>query len=619
MSQPAFDPKTYAQTLSGAPGVYRMLDADGKPLYIGKARDLRKRVASYFQKRPAGGRIAHMLTQVAGIEVTVTHTEAEALLLESNLIKTLKPRYNIALRDDKSYPYIHLSDHEFPRLGFHRGARRAGGRYFGPYPSAYSVRESLNLLQKVFPIRQCEDSVFRNRSRPCLQYQIKRCTAPCVGYIDAASYAEDVRHAVMFLDGHSQAVTGEMVARMEAAAARQDYETAARYRDRIAALRRVQERQSVSGEGGDADILALDLEQGAACVSMTFIRNGRNLGNKNFFPRIGAEEAPAAVLGAFLAQFYLAEGAARDRQVPPAVYLSHAVPDQALLQSVLSTQAGRRVQLVSAARGLRRRWVSLAAVNARDALRRLLNDRASLRNRFEALAEALGLEELPERIECFDVSHTQGEATVASCVVFGPDGPLKSDYRRFNIEQVAAGDDYAAMAQALERRYRRVPDDKAATLPERPLPDLILIDGGKGQLHTAEKILTELGVEGVRLVAVAKGVERKPGREQLFLSGAAAATILPADSPALHLIQQIRDEAHRFAITGHRQRRGRTRVRSRLEDIPGVGDKRRQALLKHLGGMQEVARAGVEDLTRVPGISADLARRIYASFHAAEE
>jgi excinuclease ABC subunit C len=605
-----FDPKAFVQSLTGAPGVYRMLNAGGEVLYVGKARNLRKRVGSYFARGAHSGKTHAMLQRVAGIEVTVTHTENEALLLEDNLIKSLKPRYNILLRDDKSYPFIHISDHEFPRLGFHRGAHKEKGRYFGPYPSASSVRESLGLLQKVFPIRQCEDSVFRNRTRPCLQYQIKRCTAPCVGYISAEAYAEDVRHAALFLEGQSQAVVEAMAKRMDAAAAALDYETAARYRDRIAALRQVQERQSVSGEEGNADIIAIVLESNVACVGVTFIRNGRNLGNKLFFPRLGEAAGVGEILLSFLSQYYLG------KPVPSEIYLNHAVPEKDWLEAVFAQQTEHTVRITSQPRGLRRRWVKLAELNVHDALRRQLNDRASLRNRFEALQDALGFDAVPERIECFDISHTQGEATVAACVVFTPEGPLKSDYRRFNIDGIEPGDDYAAMNQALTRRYRRLRDGQGDGAGR--FPDLLLIDGGKGQLGVAESALNDLGVEGVRLVGVAKGAERKPGKEQLFLSRQEAPTILPADSLALHLIQQIRDEAHRFAITGHRQRRAKARTASVLEEIPGIGDRRRQALLRQLGGLQEVMRAGVEDLVRVPGISPALARRIYMTFHEGE-
>lgn len=605
-----FDPKPILKSLSGAPGVYRMLGAKGEVLYVGKAQNLRKRVSSYFTRSAQNVRIRSMLSHVVSIEVSITHTENEALLLENNLIKSLKPRYNILLRDDKSYPYIFLSAGPFPRLAFHRGARNDKGRYFGPYPSSTSVRESLNLLQKVFPIRQCDDSFFRNRSRPCLQYQIKRCTAPCVEYISAEHYAEDVRHASLFLEGESQTVIDDMVGKMDSAASNLDYESAARYRDRIAALRQIQETQSVSGESGDADVVALAIRSGEVCVSVAFIRNGRNLGNRNFFPRIGAEQDAGSILSAFLGQYYLG------KPVPVHVYLDRTFDEREWLERALSEQAGHRVALIGLPRGIRRRWVGLAKLNASDALRRHLADRASLRRRFEALQEVLGLEALPERIECFDVSHTLGEATVASCVVYTPDGPLTSEYRRFNIEGVAGGDDYAAMNQALSRRYRHVTEK--SNEDDVRLPDLLLIDGGKGQLTASEAALNELGISGLCLVGVAKGEGRKPGLERLFLSGREGATILPPDSLALHLIQQIRDEAHRFAITGHRQRRSKARTASVLEDIQGIGEKRRQALLKRLGGLQEVARAGVQDLERVPGISPALARRIYALFHDGE-
>ena len=600
--------KALVENLSDAPGIYRMLDVQGEVLYVGKARNLRKRVASYFRKSGLTERVRLLMQQVTAVEISITHTENEALLLENNLIKSLRPRFNILLRDDKSYPYIFLSDDKFPRLGFHRGAKHDKGRYFGPFPSAASVRESLNLLQKVFPVRQCENSFFRNRSRPCLQYQIKRCSAPCVGYIDADNYRDDVRHVAMFLDGQSRAVIQEMIAKMETTAARRDYENAARYRDRIAALRRVQERQYISSDaGGEADVIALAVGQGAACVSVTFIRNGLNLGAKHFFPKIGAAREPEEILSSFLPQYYLGKA------IPSAIYTSHAVPDRALLERAFTDQAKRKVAIAHVTRGLRRRWLKLAELNAAAALRRYLNDKLSLHRRFEALQEALKLDALPERIECFDISHTLGEATVAACVAFSPDGPLKSDYRRFNIEGVPAGDDYGAMTQALLRRYRRAVEQGADDGAK--LPDLVLIDGGKGQLAAAAAALEELQVRDMRLVAVAKGRERKPGEEQVFIAGSKTALRLPNDSPALHLIQQIRDEAHRFAIAGHRQRRAKARGQSSLEQIPGIGQRRRQALLKNLGGLQEVARAGVDDLTRVPGISPELAQRIYQSFH----
>ena len=613
MNSPAL--QNTLRSLASGPGVYRFVDDKGEVLYVGKARNLQKRVASYFRAAGRGlsPKVQALVERTHAIDTTVTHTETEALLLENNLIKSLKPRYNVVLRDDKSYPYIFVSDQPYPRLGFHRGAKRAKGRYFGPYPSASAVRESLNLLQKVFPIRQCEDTFFRNRSRPCLQFQIKRCSGPCVGLVEAEMYAEDVRHAIMFLEGKSRLVIDEMVKRMERAAGSEQYETAALYRDRVTALKRVQERQYITRDGGDADVLAVAAGNGLICIEATFVRGGMNLGNKTFFPKTGAEVTPAEALAAFLPQYYLSTGPGA-RPIPPRIYLNQSIADTGVLQEAFSAQAGGKVALISggALRGAPRRWVKMAELNAREALRRLAQSRLSLHARFEALREALDLAQTPERLECFDISHTMGEATVASCVVFDANGPVKSDYRRFNIDGVTAGDDYGALRQALTRRYQKIKEGAGR------LPDVLFIDGGKGQLATAQEVMEELQVSGVCLVGIAKGRERRPGDEQLFLSATGAPTILPPDSPALHLIQQIRDEAHRFAITGHRNRRGRARTTSPLERIAGIGDKRRQALLKNLGGMREVQRAGVEDLARIPGISPELARRIYDAFHERE-
>ncbi|MGE5240156.1 MAG: excinuclease ABC subunit UvrC [Bacteroidota bacterium] len=646
------DAKSLVKKLPGQPGIYRMLGARGEVLYVGKARNLRLRVQNYFRDSGLSPRIASLMQQARDVEITVTHTENEALLLENNIIKSLHPRYNILLRDDKSYPYIFVSDtQEFPRIGFHRGAKREKGRYFGPYPSAYAVRETLNLLQKIFRVRQCQDSFFRNRSRPCLQYQIRRCSAPCVGYIDSGRYRKDAEQAILFLEGRSQSAIDDSIRRMEQASEKQDYETAVVHRDRIAALKRIQEKQYITGAGGDADVLACAAAPEAACVVVTFIRGGRNLGNKTFFPKPGAETEPGEILSAFLPQYYLSATGAGARTVPARIYLDQPLADKALLERAFTQLAGKKVSIAVAARGTPRQWVQMARLNATEALRRELAGKIDMRRRFEALRDALGLEAVPERVECFDISHTMGEATVASCVVFDINGPVKSDYRRFNIEGIERGDDYGAMTQALTRRYRRVKEamgeseisrtsggpsgqrtagqggpggELTESLESRQgrlapsLPDLILIDGGKGQLSAAEGVLQELQIEGIRLVAVAKGRERKPGKEQLFLSGSKRPTILPADSHGLHLIQQIRDEAHRFAIAGHRQRRGRARTHSPLERIPGIGGKRRQALLKNFGGIREVARAGVQDLARVPGISRELAQKIYDSFHGEE-
>ncbi len=609
---PPFDHKAFLATLTSRPGVYRMLDEQGEVIYVGKARNLKRRVSSYFSRADQAPKTRVMVSRIRGIEVTVTRTEAEALLLENNLIKALKPRYNVLLRDDKSYPYIFLSNDEFPRFGVHRGKRNKKGRFFGPYPSASAVRESMNLLQKLFPVRQCEDSYYRNRSRPCLQYQIKRCSAPCVGLIDAAAYAEDVHHAVLFLQGRSSEVIDALVERMEGASAALEFELAARYRDQIASLRRVQEQQYVEGGGGDLDVIGVGRRGGLSCIQLFFIRGGRNLGNKAFFPSGEGEADEAALLAAFLGQYYLGGDGQADRPIPSEILLSHEPEDAEVLQQLLGEAGGRKVKLSHRLRGERARWMDMARGNVDQAITARLLHKANLQARFDALQEALGLEEPPRRIECFDISHTMGEATVASCVVFDGNGPLKSDYRRFNIEGITPGDDYAAMRQALERRFRRLKEGEGS------FPDLLLIDGGKGQLAQAEEVLRELQVVEVILVGVAKGPSRKPGLEQLFLSATEAPFILPADSPALHLIQQVRDEAHRFAITGHRQRRAKARRESPLEAIEGLGPKRRQALLRQFGGLQEVMRAGVEELCRVKGISPVLAQRIYDAFHGEE-
>jgi excinuclease ABC subunit C len=598
-----FEPQSFLKTLVTLPGVYRMLDERGVVLYVGKARDLRRRVSSYFRENQSSAKTRSLVAQIEAIEVTVTHTEAEALILESRLIKELQPRYNILLRDDKGYPYIHVADGDFPRLALHRGVRRAPGRYLGPYPHANAVRDTLNLLQKVFRLRSCEDSFFRARSRPCLQYQIKRCTAPCVGLIDHEGYRRQLRDAVLFLEGRSGQVIDDLARRMEAAAVALNFEEAAVYRDQIVELRQIQQRQHVEGESGDLDVVAAIARGGAACVQVFMFRGGRLLGNKAFFPRLPEDEDAGAVLGAFLAQYYL------DREIPAELLVSHELADAALLAQAFQERAGRRIALVAHPRGERARWLDLARRNAEHALAAHLSSQAGMGQRLEALRDALGLEDAPNRLECFDISHTQGEATVAACVVFGAEGPIKADYRRYNIEGITPGDDYAALRQALTRRYTRLREE------EGRLPDVLFIDGGQGQLAQARAVLEELQVVGVAAVGVAKGPERKPGLETLFLSGENRPFILPADSAALHLVQQIRDEAHRFAITGHRQRRAKARATSALERIPGIGPKRRQALLRQFGGVKQLARAGVEDLASVDGINAELAQRIYDAFH----
>ena len=605
MSQ-IFDPSAFLATCSGRPGVYRMFDAQARLLYVGKAKNLKKRLASYFRKTGQAPKTSALVARIAQIETTITGNETEALLLEQTLIKEWRPPYNILLRDDKSYPYVFLSDGAFPRLGIHRGAKRAKGRYFGPYPSAGAIRESLSLLQKTFLVRQCEDSYFSNRTRPCLQYQIKRCKGPCVNLVEAAEYAEDVRHSVMFLEGRSQQLGNELNNEMEQAAMSLDFEKAAALRDQIGLLRRVQDQQYMEGGTGDIDVVAAFVNPGGACVHLISVRGGRVLGSKNFFPQVGIEEEVAEVMAAFLSQYYLGNA---ERELPGELIVNVVHEDFAAITEALETLRGREVAISHRVRGTRARWQQLAVTNAEQALAARLANRQHMASRFDALAEVLGLDDVPQRLECYDISHSSGEATVASCVVFGPEGPIKSDYRRFNIEGVTAGDDYAAMHQALTRRFSRIKDG------EGKLPDVLLVDGGKGQLNMARDVLQELAVPDLILVGVAKGVTRKAGFETLYLNEVSNEFTLKGDSPALHLIQQIRDEAHRFAITGHRARRGKARRTSSLEDVAGVGPKRRRELLKHFGGLQELNRASIDEIAKAPGISKKLAESIYASLH----
>ncbi|WP_108094551.1 excinuclease ABC subunit UvrC [Pseudomonas sp. GV071] len=606
MSEP-FDSSAFLATSSGRPGVYRMFDAEAKLLYVGKAKNLKKRLASYFRKTGLAPKTAALVAKIAQIETTITANETEALLLEQTLIKQWRPPYNILLRDDKSYPYVFLSDGDFPRLSIHRGAKKLKGRYFGPYPSAGAIRESLSLLQKTFLVRQCEDSYFKNRTRPCLQYQIKRCKGPCVpGLVEADEYAQDVRHSVMFLEGRSNALTDELSAGMEQAAMNLQFEQAAELRDQISLLRRVQDQQSMEGGTGDVDVIAAMVNPGGACVHLISVRGGRVLGSKNFYPQVAIEEGVGEVLAAFLAQYYLGS---HERDLPSELIVNTDHEDFPVLIEAIHSLRGRELAISYKVRGTRARWQQLAVTNAELALASRLADRQHIAARFEALAQALNMDEIPQRMECFDISHSSGEATVASCVVFGPEGPLKSDYRRYNIEGVTGGDDYAAMHQALTRRFSKIKEG------EGKLPDILLVDGGKGQLAMARDVLQELAVPDLILLGVAKGVTRKPGLETLYLNDAAHEFTLPGHSPALHLIQQIRDESHRFAITGHRARRGKTRRTSNLEEVPGVGPKRRRELLNHFGGLQELARASSDEIAKAPGISKKLAESIYAALH----
>jgi excinuclease ABC subunit C len=598
-----FDAKSVLATLSSAPGVYRMLDAENAVLYVGKARSLKKRVSSYFNRPQLEPRIAAMVSRVRALETTVTRTEREALLLEAELIKSLKPKYNVLLRDDKSFPYIVLTlSHGFPRLGFHRGSKTNGERYFGPFPSAGAVRETLNLMQKLFRVRQCEDSYYRARSRPCLQHQIGRCTAPCVGLIDAEAYAADVRLASLFLEGRADRVLDELNQAMDKASAALEFEQAAAVRDRIQAVRAVQASQSLIDAEQDADVLGVRLAGGLACVHMLYFRNGLSLGGRSFYPRAPADASEAEVLGAFVSQYYAA------RPAPSRILLSAAIEDADFLAEALADQSGHRVEIRHAQRGARVKLVDLALRNADAALAAQRLGDAHRAERWAALARLLDMNPAPTRVECFDVSHSHGEATVASCVVFDPEGPVKAQYRRYNITGVAPGDDYAAMRQAIERRFRRAVEEGGV------MPELLLIDGGRGQVAEALAALEALDVCGINVLGVAKGPSRKAGLEELVRADGRAFNAPPND-PGLHLIQQIRDEAHRFAITGHRGRRDRKRERSQLEEISGIGARRRQALLRHFGGLPGILNASIEDLARVDGIDRALAERVYASLH----
>ncbi len=620
-AEDCFDSAAFLKSVPHKPGVYRMMSADDKVLYVGKAKDLKNRVASYFRKNLVNSRIYSMVKQIRDVQITLTSTEAEALLLESNLIKKHHPRYNILLRDDKSYPYIYLSAHRYPRLTFHRGARNKKGQYFGPYPSAGAVRESLNLLQKLFLVRQCEDSYFANRSRPCLQYQIKRCTAPCTHEISEQDYGQGVEHTVKFLQGKSQQVIDELVQKMDQSASRLEYEQAAEIRDRIEYLRQISQQQYVSGGQANVDVIALQYASDIASVQVLTIRRGNNLGNKNFFPKMPpafSETSPqnreAQIMSSFLAQYYMS------REIPSEVLLSQQPDDAEALQEMLSIKAGRKVSLLHKLRGDRSRWVDMALRNAQHALQIQISSRAGIQKRLFALQSELQLDYIPARMECFDISHTMGEATVASCVVFGLEGPIKSDYRRYNIKDIVGGDDYAAMKQALQRRFKRALDQSGKD--EMTLPDILFIDGGKGQVTQAVDVLSELQISGVDIIGVTKGEGRRQDMDTLTVLSMGEQgqsfkekIFLPAHSSALHLIQQIRDEAHRFAISGHRARRQKARANSPLQGIRGLGPKRRQSLLKQFGGIRAITRASVDELAKVNGVSKQLAQLIYDEFH----
>ena len=607
-----FDAKTFLKSVPHQPGVYRMYDKDGTIIYVGKAKELAKRLASYFRRDPGSEKTRALVRHICDIQVTVTHTETEALILEHNLIKQHQPRYNVLLRDDKSYPYILLSQHKHPRITVHRGPRKLAGEYFGPYPSGGAVRESLHLMQKLFPVRQCEDSVYANRSRPCLLYQLKRCAGPCVaGLVSDDEYGAQVELVRLFLQGKDQQLINDVVAKMERASQGLAFEQAARFRDQLLALRRVQEQQSVSGFVlDDLDIVGVAIDAGIASIHVLFIRQGKVLGSRNYFPKMPADAEREEIVHSFLLQFYLS--GLSGRQIPSEVLLDTELEDETPLAETLSQAAGYAVRVSSRTRSERARYIKLASTNALVALSSRLSHKSTQHQRVEQLEELLELNEPISRMECFDISHTMGEATVASCVVFNREGPVTSEYRRFNIEGVTGGDDYAAMAQALERRFAKQQE-------AQKVPDILFIDGGKGQLARAEEIvaghLDRLSGKRPLLIGIAKGESRKPGLETLILGESHEELHLANDLPALHLIQHIRDESHRFAITGHRAKRAKARVASALELIPGVGPKRRQALLKYLGGMQEVLKASVDELAKVPGISAELAMKIHDALH----
>jgi excinuclease ABC subunit C len=604
MNARVFDAKEFVGSLPRRPGVYKMYNAAHEILYIGKARNLRDRVGTYFAASNVNPKVQALVGQIADIEVTVANSETEALLLEYNLIKAHKPRFNVVLRDDKSFPYIQVQDsHEFPRLAFYRGPRSVPGRYFGPFPSAYAVKDTLRQLQKLFRIRNCRDSFFANRSRPCLQYQIGRCSAPCVGLVTRESYAQDIDSAVKVLEGRDDEVTAVLEARMEEASGRLEFERAAVIRDQLAAMKRVLAQQIVTSEGErDVDVFAIVGEPGEYCVSVMLIRGGRNLGTSSYFPRAALAE-PEEALSSFLMQYYATQ------EPPPEVLVGRKLEDADALAQALTSRISRNVHVRCPVRGLGVRYVELTQENATQALRMRLAQKQGMDEMFAALTAELDLPEAPARIECFDISHTGGEGTVASCVVFGPEGPLKKEYRRFNITGVTPGDDYGALRQALERRYVRIKDG------EIPAPDLLLIDGGLGQINQVHEELAALGFGDMALVGVAKGPDRKPGQERLFVYGIAEPHIPEAHSPASRLIQRIRDEAHRFAITGHRRKRARRYNESILETIPGLGPAKRRQLLKHFGGLQGVMRAGVADFEKVAGIGAALARSLYDHLH----
>jgi excinuclease ABC subunit C len=600
-----FDADNLIASLPGQPGIYQMYDSADKILYVGKAKNLKNRVASYFRQTGLNSKTMALVAKIAQVLVTITKTEAEALILEHNLIKSQQPPYNILLRDDKSYPYLFLSAGDFPRISLHRGAQKKKGHYFGPFPNVGAVKDSLYFLQKTFRLRNCEDSVFSNRTRPCLQYQINRCTGPCVTLIGGEDYAKDIEHAELFLRGSSDQLIQELADSMEFAAEKLDYEQAAQLRDQIAALRRIQSQQGIDAGGGDIDIIGCASEGGLACVHLLFIRRGRMLGSKSYFPKLTLNQSNNELLESFITQFYLAD---QRKDLPREVVIGMPLESADIIAEALTLKAKRNININHSVRSKRSKWLSMAQETAEQNLKARIGSRQNTRQRFVALKERLQLVDIPTRLECFDISHSSGEKTVASCVVFNVEGPLKSDYRRFNIDGITGGDDYAAMEQALTRRYTRVQKE------EGKLPDILFVDGGKGQLNRARAVMLELGINSVMLIGIAKGSTRKAGFETLYLETTDCELSLDSHDPALHLIQYIRDESHRFAIGGHKQRRDKQRKTSRLEEIEGIGPKRRRELLRHFGGLQEIERASADEIATVKGISKIIAEEIYAAF-----
>lgn len=602
----SFDSISFLKTVTNQPGVYRMYNTEAEVIYVGKAKDLKKRLSSYFRKKIDSEKTRALVSHIDKIDVTVTHTETEALILEHNYIKQYLPKYNVLLRDDKSYPYIFISGHRHPRLSMHRGAKKRKGEYFGPYPDSGAVRETLHLIQKIFPVRQCEDTVYSNRTRPCLMYQIGRCAGPCVStIISDDDYAELVNYVRLFLQGKDKQVLEILIEKMEKASMTLRFEDAAKFRDQIQAIRRVQEQQFVSEDSmDDMDVLGFAQEKGIACIHILMIRQGKVLGSRSHFPKIPQNTSQEEVFESFLSQYYLSHNEART--IPSRIILNEGLlVDAKPMQDALAQLAGRKVTFHVNPTGTRGRYLKLSNTNALTAITTKINHKMTINQRFKALQDELGIENIL-RMECFDISHTMGESTIASCVVFNQEGPVKQEYRRYNITGITGGDDYAAMGQVLERRYGK-------QLDVGKIPDIIFIDGGKGQLNRAHEIMTlcwQDWPKRPRLIGIAKGVTRKPGLETLITIDGDEFH-LPSDAPALHLIQHIRDESHNHAIAGHRAKRGKTRRTSALEGIEGVGPKRRQALLKYMGGLQELKRATVEEIAKVPGISHSLAEIIY--------